>query len=102
MNDGDTLDLAPETAPAEVEKSGFWGKLKKGLFMTHTEFLDRLDAAVEGRSVMDEEMMEHLEEVLIGTDVGVETALEVIESVKERVRGFEASYVLKLLEMLVD
>ena len=102
MNDGDTLDLAPETAPAEVEKSGFWGKLKKGLFMTHTEFLDRLDAAVEGRGVMDEEMMEHLEEVLIGTDVGVETALEVIESVKERVRGFEARDVLKLREMLVD
>ena len=102
MNDGDTLDLAPETAPAEVEKSGFWGKLKKGLFMTHTEFLDRLDAAVEGRSVMDEEMMEHLEEVLIGTDVGVETALEVIDSVKERVRGFEARDVLKLREMLVD
>jgi fused signal recognition particle receptor len=102
MNDGDTLDLAPETAPAEVEKSGFWGKLKKGLFMTHTEFLDRLDAAVEGRSVMDEEMMEHLEEILIGTDVGVETALEVIDSVKERVRGFEARDVLKLREMLVD
>ena len=102
MNDGDTLDLAPETAPAEVEKSGFWGKLKKGLFMTHTEFLDRLDAAVEGRSVMDEEMMEHLEEILIGTDVGVETALEVIDSVKERVRGLEARDVLKLREMLVD
>ena len=59
----------------------FLGKLKRGLFMTHTEFLDRLDAAVEGRGVVDEETLEHLEETLIGTDVGVETALELIDSV---------------------
>jgi fused signal recognition particle receptor len=102
MNGDDTLDLAPETEPAEAERSSFWGKLKKGLFMTHTEFLERLDAAVEGRAVVDEEMLEHLEETLIGTDVGVETALEVIDSVKERVRGFEAQDVLKLRQMLVD
>ena len=102
MNDEDTLDLAPETAPAETEKSGFWGKLKKGLFMTHTEFLDRLDAAVEGRGVMDEETLEHLEETLIGTDLGVETALELIDSVKDRVKGFESKDVLKLRQMLVD
>ncbi len=102
MNDEDTLDLAPETAPREPEKSGFWGKLKKGLFMTHTEFLDRLDAVVDGRGVMDEETLEHLEETLIGTDLGVETALELIDSVKDRVKGFEAQDVLKLRQMLVD
>jgi fused signal recognition particle receptor len=102
MNDEDTLDLAPETAPGEARESSFWGKLKKGLFMTHTEFLDRLDAAVEGRGVVDEETLEHLEETLIGTDVGVETALELIDSVKERVKGFEARDVLKLRQMLVD
>jgi len=102
MNDEDTLDLAPETAPREPEKSGFWGKLKKGLFMTHTEFLDRLDAVVDGRGVMDDETLEHLEETLIGTDLGVETALELIDSVKDRVKGFEAQDVLKLRQMLVD
>jgi len=102
MGDEDTLDLAPETAPREAENSGFWGKLKKGLLMTHTEFLDRLDAAVAGRGVIDEETLEHLEETLIGTDVGVETALELIDSIKERVRGSEASDVLKIRQMLVD
>jgi fused signal recognition particle receptor len=102
MGDEDTLDLAPETAPREAESSGFWGKLKKGLLMTHTEFLDRLDAAVAGRGVIDEETLEHLEETLIGTDVGVETALELIDSIKERVRGSEASDVLKIRQMLVD
>ena len=48
MNDEDTLDLAPETAPREAEKSGFWGKLKKGLFMTHTEFLERVGGVAFG------------------------------------------------------
>ena len=70
--------------------------------MTHTEFLDRLDAAVAGRGVLDDETLEHLEETLIGTDVGVETALELIDSVKSRVKGFEAQDVLKLRQMLVD
>ena len=52
--------------------------------------------------VMDEETLEHLEETLIGTDLGVETALELIESVKDRVKGFESKDVLKLRQMLVD
>ena len=54
-------------AKAEAESKGFWKKLKKGLFMTHTEFLERLDAAVVGRGVMDDETLEYLEESLIAT-----------------------------------
>ena len=105
MNDrpeNDTLDLAPAAAPAERQARGFWGKLKKGLLMTHTEFLERLDAAVVGRGVVDEETLEYLEESLIGTDLGVATTLELMERLKDAVREREATDVERLRQRLVD
>jgi fused signal recognition particle receptor len=100
--EADSLDLAPSAAPAEAESKGFWKKLKKGLFMTHTEFLERLDAAVIGRGVMDEETLEYLEESLIATDLGVGTSLELIERLKDSVRGNESTNVTRLRQLLVD
>ncbi|MDX1502135.1 MAG: signal recognition particle-docking protein FtsY [Thermoanaerobaculia bacterium] len=82
--------------------SRFWRKLKRGLFMTHTEILDRLDAAVSGRGVVDEETLESLEESLIAADLGVETALELVEQVRARVNRAEAVDTVKLRQMLVD
>lgn len=100
--EADSLDLAPSAAPAEAESKGFWKKLKKGLFMTHTEFLERLDAAVIGRGVMDEETLEYLEESLIATDLGVGTSLELIERLKDSVRGNESTDATRLRQRLVD
>ncbi|MEJ2085626.1 MAG: signal recognition particle-docking protein FtsY [Acidobacteriota bacterium] len=102
MSGDETLDLAPEAQPVAQKRSGFWRKLKKGLLMTHTEVLDRLDAAVSGRGVIDEQTLEYLEETLIATDIGVDASLEIVEAVKDRVKGHEAADVLKLRQMLVD
>lgn len=103
MSDEPTLELAPESAlPEPEEPSGFWRKLKKGLFMTHTELLERFDAAMAGRGVVDEETLEHLEEALIGADLGVETALEMLDGVRTDMRGWEARDLLRLRERLVD
>jgi fused signal recognition particle receptor len=96
------LDPAPAAMPTAPEKKSFWGKLKKGLFMTHTEVLERLDAAMSGRTVLDEEMLEHLEEILISTDLGVETTLELIERTKENARGLAGGDIVRLRQMLVD
>lgn len=98
----DSLDLAPEAVPVEAETKGFWKKLKKGLLMTHTEFLERLDAAVVGRGVVNEDTLEHLEETLISTDLGVDTSLELIERLKDIVRSKESSDVGRLRRKLVD
>jgi fused signal recognition particle receptor len=91
---------AVEAAPANRE--GLWRKLKKGLFMTHTELLERFDAALDGRAVLDEESLEDLEEVLIGADLGVETAFELIESIRGDVRKPEAVDPLRLRQRLAD
>lgn len=103
MSDDDILELEPQAEePREGSGGGFWRKLKKGLLMTHTEVLDRIDAAVSGRGVVDDETLEYLEETLIGTDIGVEASLEIVEGIKSRAKGYEASDVVKLRSMLVD
>ena len=81
------LDLADEARLPEKEaKRGFWKKLKRGLFMTHTEIIDRVDAALDGRAVLDDETVEYLEESLIASDLGVETSMEVVEKIRDKVK----------------
>ncbi|MFQ5350821.1 MAG: signal recognition particle-docking protein FtsY [Thermoanaerobaculia bacterium] len=88
--------------PAPAKRKGLWGKLKKGLFMTHTELLERFDAALAGRVVLDEESLEELEEVLIGADLGVETSLALVEGVRTDMRREEAVDPLRLRQRLAD
>jgi fused signal recognition particle receptor len=103
MSEEPTLELAPESAfPEPEESAGFWRKLKQGLFMTHNELLERLDAAVAGRGVVDEETLEHLEEALIAADLGVETALDLLAGVRSDMRVWETKDLLRLRERLVD
>jgi fused signal recognition particle receptor len=95
------LELPAErSAPVAPERSGFWGKLKRGLLMTHTEIADRVGAAVEGRAVLDEATIEHLEEALVGADLGVETAAQLVAVVRQRARRGEETNVERLREIL--
>ena len=105
QSEAEALEIAPEPAamePDEKPKGGFWKKLKKGLFMTHTEIFDRVEAAVDGRAVLDEETLEHLEEALIGADIGVETALELVESMRADAKKSQGGDIVLLRERLVD
>jgi len=98
----DTLDLAPETEAPEAPQKGFWKKLKKGLFMTHTELIDKMTSAVEGKTTLDEETLEYLEEILIGADLGVETALELVDELRADIQKGERADIVRLRERLVD
>jgi fused signal recognition particle receptor len=59
--------------------------LDKGLEKTKTSFFEKLTSAVAGKSTVDAEVLDDLEEVLISSDVGVETTLKVIERIEARV-----------------
>ncbi len=99
----DRLELAPEaTLPTSEEKKGLWKKLKRGLLMTHTELIDRMDAALKGRVVLDEDTLEYLEESLIAADLGVETSLELIEKLKIRSRDTDVTSPSQLRQILAD
>ena len=102
MTESEESGAAALPAEREERSSRFWAKLKKGLLMTHDELLERIDAAVAGRAYLDDEVLEELEESLIGADLGVETTLEIIEGIKERTRRGEGSDAVVLRRMLVD
>lgn len=59
--------------------------LEKGLEKTNQSFFDKLTKAVVGKSTVDEEVLDELEEILIGSDVGVDTTLKIIRRIEKRV-----------------
>jgi fused signal recognition particle receptor len=59
--------------------------LDKGLEKSKDSFFSKLGKAVAGKSTVDDEVLDNLEEILITSDVGVETTLKVIERIEARV-----------------
>jgi fused signal recognition particle receptor len=59
--------------------------LDKGLEKTKEGFFSKLSKAVVGKSVVDEEVLDELENILVASDVGVETTLKIVRRVEERV-----------------
>ncbi len=59
--------------------------LDKGLEKTKSSFFSKLSKAVAGKSKVDDTVLDNLEEVLIASDVGVDTTLKVIERIEARV-----------------
>ncbi len=59
--------------------------LDKGLDKTKQSFFSKITRAVGGKSTVDAEVLDNLEEILIGSDVGVDTTLRIIERIEARV-----------------
>jgi fused signal recognition particle receptor len=59
--------------------------LDKGLKKTKESFFGKLSRAIAGRSKVDDAVLDNLEEILISSDVGVETTLKIIERIETRV-----------------
>lgn len=59
--------------------------LNKGLEKTKQSFFSKLSRSIVGKSKVDDEVLDNLEEILITSDVGVETTLKIIGRIEERV-----------------
>lgn len=59
--------------------------LDKGLEKTKTSVFSKIARAIAGKTTVDDEVLDNLEEVLITSDVGVETTLKIIRRIEERV-----------------
>ena len=59
--------------------------LDKGLEKSKTTFFGKLSKAVAGKSKVDDEVLDNLEEILVSSDVGVNTTLKIIERIEGRV-----------------
>ncbi len=63
---------------------GFLDRLKGGLEKTRKAFVGRIDAVFSGQKPLNEETLEELEEILISSDIGVSTAVEIVEYLKSK------------------
>ena len=59
--------------------------LDKGLEKTKTSVFEKISRAIAGKTTVDDDVLDELEEVLITSDVGVDTTLEIIDRIQQRV-----------------
>ena len=76
--------------------------LDKGLEKTRTNFFSKLGRAVAGKATVDEEVLDSLEEILISSDVGLDTTVKIIERIEERVAKDKYLNTSELNEILRD
>ena len=65
---------------------GFFDKLKKGLSKTKNSFEEKMNSVFSTFRKVDEELLEELEEILIMSDVGVETSTKIISNLRDRIK----------------
>ena len=76
------------------------GIFDKGVKKTNRGFFDRLSHAIIGRTEVDDDVMDAIEEALLATDMGVDTTLKIIENLEERVRRDKYVSMGEIVDML--
>lgn len=84
---------------------GLFSKFKEGLTKTRQGFVAKIEDLISGNKKIDEEMYETLEEILIQADVGVNTAVKLVEDLRKTVRERkveDAGQVKNILKELIS
>lgn len=76
--------------------------LDEGLQKSKEGFFSRLSKAFLGKSTVDEDVLDNLEEILIGSDVGVETTLKIVDRVQKRVARDKYTSAAELQKLLKE
>ncbi len=86
-------DELEQTGPGEVaeppEQIRAFSRLKLGLKKTRSSFFRSLNQVFLGKAKLDEEVIGRLEEALVTSDIGIKTAYELLETLRERVKSNE-------------
>src|SRR4030066_426010 len=77
-------------------------KLDTGLLRTREGFLSRLGKAIAGKTSIDDEVLDRLEETLISADVGTETTIKIIANIQKRIEKEKRIGTERLNEILKE
>ncbi len=83
------LKKTAETVESADDADSFLVRLRKGVDKTRTQLFNNLSDAVLGKKEISEELLDDLEEVLIGSDMGPETTQRILEAITEKVERKE-------------
>lgn len=78
------------------------GIFDKGVKKTNRSFFDRLSHAIAGRSEIDDDILDAIEEALLATDMGVETTMKIIDNLQDRVSRDKYLSMNELVDFLRD
>lgn len=78
------------------------GIFDKGVKKTNRSFFDRLSRAIVGKTEVDDDLLDAIEEALLATDMGVDTTMRIIENLEERVRRDKYVSLNELVDILRD
>ena len=79
---------------------GFFDKLKDGLGKTRNNINEKMNNVFSSFRKVDEELLEELEEVLIMSDIGVDTAVEIISKLRDRIEGVKKALKEEMQKLL--
>lgn len=97
--DGNSSEIKTEKEENNNEFQHFFSKLKSGLTKTRNEIIEKIDSLMKSYTKIDEEFLEELEEILIVSDVGMDTTMKIIERLREEIkkRGLTDTKEIKLV-----
>ncbi len=84
------------------EKMGFFKRLKKGLTKTRDSFVSGVDNLFHGYSEIDDDFYEELEELLVMGDIGINTTMQIIDGLKEKVKENKIKEAAACKSLLID
>jgi len=90
------------TESVQEVKKGFFQKLKAGLEKTRKGVTDKIDGVLKSYGKVDEELFDELEEILVTADVGINTAMKIIDRLRDRVREKKVTEPEKIRELLKE
>ena len=79
---------------------GFFDRLKEGLTKTRKSITEKIDQVLVAFGKVDDELFEELEEILVTSDIGVDTSIKVIEDLKKKARENRVTDAMKVKELL--
>jgi fused signal recognition particle receptor len=84
----------------ETKKKSLFDKLKRGLFMTHTEIIEKVKESLTPDLPIDRKAMDGLEEGLLGADIGAELTMALVDRIEQRVRDEKITHMDRLTAVL--
>src|SRR5215218_1573402 len=84
----------------EPGKKSLFDKLKRGLFMTHTEIIEKVKEAMTPDLPIDQKAIDGFEEGLLGADVGAELTMSLVERLERRVRDEKITNMDRLTQVV--
>lgn len=85
-----------------MAKKGLFRRLFDGLSKTRNNILSKLDGLFSGRDKINDEFYEELEEILITSDIGVRTTMDIIEHLQEQVEELDIKAPMECRELLIN